>query len=364
MRIPLSRPAVTKEMVDAMDAAINNERMVMGESVFKFEEEFARFIGTDHAVSVASGTAALQLALIAAGVKGKEMLTTPFSFIATANVAVQAEATPRFADIREQDYNLDPALAKKAIGPRTKAILPVHLFGHPAEMDAFKEMAQKKGIMLIEDAAQAHGAVYRGQRIGAIGEMGCFSFYPTKNMTVGGDGGMVTTNDEAMAKAVAKLRDCGRVSRYLHDVVGFTSRLNTVNAAFGRMQLRKLPEWNERRREIARRYSSKLKGLEGLGLPPAPSKEIEPVFHLFVIRSGRRDQLLKHLNDSGVEAAVHYPVPIHLQPVYAEMHSPPAGSFPVAERLADQVISLPIFPAMRDEEVGFVCEAVRAFHER
>ena len=363
-RVPFSRPVVTKEMVDAMATAISSERMVMGESVFKFEDEFAQFIGTDHAVSVASGTAALHLSLIAVQVCGMEVLTTPFSFIATANVVVQASGTPKFADINETDYNLDPAKARKAVGERTRAIMPVHLFGQPADLDPLMETAGGVGAVLVEDAAQAHGAKYKGKNVGSIGDIGCFSFYPTKNMTVGGDGGMVTTNDEKLAKNIAKLRDCGRVSRYLHDVVGFTSRLNTVNAAFGRVQLKMLAEWNERRRAIAKIYSTQLLDLNRVALPPAPSKEVVPVFHVYVISCGEREALMKHLNEKGVEALVHYPVPIHRQPIYQQMYGAEEGSFPIAERMANRVVSLPIFPSMKDEEVMYVCEAIRSYYER
>jgi len=358
----MARPVVTEEMVEAMAAAIRNERMVMGESTHKFEEEFARFIGTKYAISLGSGTAALQLAMIAAGVHGKEVLTTPFSFIATANAAVEAGAVPKFADARDSDYNLDPVEAKKAVGPNTAALLPVHLYGYPADLDPMVEICRKKGIVLIEDACQAHGSAYKGKRIGSIGDVGCFSFYPTKNMTVGGDGGMVTTDDEKLAKEIAKLRDCGRVSRYVHDVIGFTSRLNTANAAFGRVQLRHLDEWNERRRAIAKLYAKELQGLRQAKLPPQGGKDIAPVFHLFVLKVERRDELVEFLGTKGIESAIHYPVPIHLQPVYRQMYGYEEGSFPVSEDLSSSMISLPMFPEMREDEVKFVCEAVREFY--
>ena len=342
--------------------ALRNERLVMGESVFKFEEEFARFIGTDHAVSVASGTAALQLALIASQVRGKEVVTTPLSFIATANAAVEAGATPKFADARERDYNLDPVKLKMAISPHVAAVMPVHLYGHPCDLDPMKEMCEKKELRLIEDACQAHGALYKGKKVGSIGDFGCFSFYPTKNMTVGGDGGMITTNSEQLAKEVAKLRDCGRVSRYLHDVVGFTSRLNTANAALGRIQLRHLPEWNERRRGISKIYAKELKDLEEVVLPPMGDKDITPVFHLFVLRARRRDELVTYLTKKEIESLVHYPVPIHLQPVYQQMYGYKEGSFPVSEALSKSLISLPIFPTLKDEEVKYVCDSIHQFY--
>ncbi|MCJ7517662.1 MAG: DegT/DnrJ/EryC1/StrS family aminotransferase [Methanomassiliicoccales archaeon] len=349
-------------MVEAVSDALRNERMVLGESVFKFESAFARYIGTKHAVSLSSGTAALALSLIALDVRNKEVLTTPLSFIATANAVVQAGGVPTFSDVSETDYNIDPAKVRKRLTAKTKAILPVHLFGHPADMDGLMDIARSKGLKMIEDAAQAHGATYRKAKVGSIGDVGCFSFYSTKNMTVGGDGGMVTTDDEETANRIAKLRDCGRTSRYVHDVIGFTARLNTANAAFGLVQLRYLEEWNERRRLIAALYSKILKGVGSIALPPRGSKDVKPVFHLFVIKCERRDELAKHLSDRGVECGVHYPVPIHLQPVYREKYKFAPGSFPISESLSSRLLSLPIFPALRDAEVKYVCEQIIDFY--
>jgi dTDP-4-amino-4,6-dideoxygalactose transaminase len=353
---------MTEEMVEAAAAALRNERLVMGESVKRFEEEFARYIGTEHAISCSSGTNALQLALIAARVCGREVLTTPFTFIASANSVIQAGATPRFSDASEADYNLDPVKLVKAIGPEAAGVLPVHLYGHPTDMDPLVDICRKRRMVLVEDACQAHGAVYKGRRIGGIGDMACFSFYPTKNMTVGGDGGMVTTNDDKLAKEIAKLRDCGRVSRYVHDVIGYTSRLNSCNAAVGRVQLRNLDKYNERRRELAKLYSKELKGLESVRLPPLGDKQVTPVFHLYVIRCQRRDDLAKFLEDRGIEVGVHYPVPVHLQPIYQEMYHYKGGEFPVSEALSRELMSLPIFPSLREEEVKEVCDAIKRFY--
>jgi perosamine synthetase len=361
-KIPMARPVVTDEMVKAVTTALREERMTMGESVFKFEEEFARFVGTDHAVSIASGTAALQLALIAARVKDREVITSPLSFIATANAAVQAGATPKFADVRKRDYDLDPKKVIGALTAKSAAVMPVHLYGYPADMDALSEIAGPRRMVVIEDAAQAHGATYKGRKIGSIGDMACFSFYPTKNMTVAGDGGMVTTNSALLAKEVAKLRDCGRVSRYVHDVIGFTYRLNTMNAAFGRVQLKHLEEWNERRRAIARLYAKQLDGLGNVILPPLGNKDIVPVFHLFVLRAHRRDELVKFLGEKGIECAVHYPVPIHLQPVYREMYGYREGAFPISEALCEELISIPMFPGLKDAEVKTVSAAIHEFY--
>jgi dTDP-4-amino-4,6-dideoxygalactose transaminase len=354
-KIPTSRPTVTEEMIEAMSDALRNERMVLGESVFKFEDEFARFVGTDHAISVSSGTDALILSLLALNVRGKEVVTTPLSFIATANAIVHAGATPVFADSSPQDYNLDPQEIR--VGKETAAVMPVHLFGYPSLMDEIREAVGEK-VKIIEDACQAHGATYKGKKVGSIGDVGCFSFYPTKNMTVGGDGGMVTTNDKRLADDIRKLRDCGRTSRYIHDVFGFTSRLNTANAAVGRVQLRHLNDWNERRRRIARRYAEKLKDVEEVRLPPMGGREITPVFHLFVVQTDDRDELAKHLLANGIETGVHYPVPIHLQPVYRDAFGFSQGSYPESERQSGRLLSLPIFPAMNDEDVDRVCDCI------
>jgi len=354
-KIPVSRPTVTDEMVEAMASAVRNERMALGESVFKFEEEFARYTGTEHAISVSSGTDALILALMAMNVRGKEVITTPMSFIATANAVVHAGATPIFADSSAKDFDLDPAEVRTT--RNTAAVLPVHLFGYPARMDELREAAGD-GVKLIEDACQAHGAMYKGKKAGSIGDAGCFSFYATKNMTVGGDGGMITTNDKRLADDLRKLRDCGRTSRYIHDVFGFTARLNTANAAFGRVQLRHLDEWNERRRSIARRYAEKLRDVEEIVLPPMGTKDVVPVFHLFVIQAPDRDALAKDMQAQNIETLVHYPVPIHLQPVYKDAFGFSEGSYPESERLASRVLSLPIFPTLTDEEIDRVCQVV------
>lgn len=359
--IPQARPEMDQEMIEAASSALRNERLVMGESVFKFEEAFARYTGVKRAVSISSGTDALILALLAIDCRGKEVITTPFSFIATANTIVHAHGKPIFCDVRKDDYNLDASLLPRAVSKKTRAIMPVHLFGHPCDMAEINDLAAERGLMVVEDACQAHGAEYKGRKAGALGDVGCFSFYPTKNMTVGGDGGMVTTDDEDLANLVAKLRDCGRTSRYSHDVMGFTSRLNTSNAAIGLVQLRRLDGWNERRRTIAKRYHSKLKDIAGIELPPKPGSDKVPVYHCFAILAERRDDLAKYMADKGIATAVHYPIPIHLQPAYAGKILEKEGDIPVSERLATGILSIPIYPSMTDEQVDRVCEAIESF---
>src|SRR6266540_237334 len=333
-RIPLASPIIDAEMRKAAALAALDEKLVMGESVIKFEEEFAKYSGTRYAVSTNSGTAALSVTLQALGIShGSEVITTPFSFIATANAVLHAGAEPVFADVEDSGINLSSLKAREKISPKTRAILPVHLYGHLAAMDEFLEISRETGVKIVEDACQAHGAQSMGKRVGSIGEAGCFSFYPAKNMTVGGDGGMITTNSEELAEAAMSIRDCGRNkgSKYYMGRIGYTSRLNTVNAAIGRVQLKRLDGWNEARRRIASRYRKELEGVEGLGLPPSDRNGDRSVYHLFVIRTKMRDKVKDHLEKNGIETGVHYPVPIHIQVPYKESYGYSEGTFPLSE---------------------------------
>jgi len=360
MRIPLANPVFDKEMGDAALFALQNEKFVMGESVFKFEEEFARFCGVKRAVSTSSGTSALQLSLQALGVKpNDEVLTTPLSFIATANSAYNTGATPIFADIDSKTYDLSPPRAKEQLSNKVKAVLPVHLYGYPADMDSISEVAENR--LVVEDCCQAHGAKYKGKSVGSLGAVGCFSFYSAKNMTVGGDGGMAVTNDEELANKIAKLRDCGRVSHYEHDVIGLTARLNTVNAAIGRVQLRRLEGWNEKRRSIAREYNRLLRDIPELGLPPAETGDILPVYHLYVVRTHHRDKLKMFLESNGIQCGIHYPIPIHLQPIYRGLYGYKEDDFPESETAAKQVLSLPMHPTLENHNVLEVSEKIHDF---
>lgn len=361
MKIPLCKPEVSDKMIEAASDAMRNERMVLGESVFKFEEEFADYIGTDFAVSVSSGTAALTLSMIALGGAGKEVVTTPLSFIATANSIIHAGGSPSFVDVTEDEKTLDLTRVEESV-EEEQFLMPVHLFGHPCDMGRLMDLVSSKELVLIEDAAQAHGAEFDGQKVGSFGDTGCFSFYSTKNMTVGGDGGMVTTDNEELAEDIRKLRNCGRVSHYIHDVFGYTARLNTANAAFGRMQLKYLDEWNERRRNIASLYSDRLKHLEEVILPPPPSENKTPVFHLYAIRCERRDELCEYLEGRGIECGIHYPVPIHLQPVYRDEYNYQEGDYPTAEFLSKELLSIPIFPSLKSSEINYICEGIEDFY--
>jgi perosamine synthetase len=361
-RIHLASPIIDAEMKAAALSALENEMMVMGESVIKFEEEFAKYCGTRYAVSTASGTAALSIALQAMNIgQGNEVITTPFSFIATANSIIHAGADPVFADVEDSDVNLSVSKARARIGNKTRALMPVHLYGHPSRIDEFYDLASEKGLRLIEDACQAHGAEVNGRRVGSIGDAGCFSFYPAKNMTVGGDGGMITTNNEELADAARSIRDCGRDknSKYYHGRIGFTSRLNTVNAAIGRIQLKRLDGWNQARRKISERYRRELENVRDIILPPAEGSLERAVYHLFVIRTKLRERVKKRLSDNGIETGIHYPRPIHLQVPYRQKYGYSEGAFPLSESLSNEVLSLPIFPTLTEGEVVRICDSLK-----
>jgi perosamine synthetase len=363
MRIPLAKPAFDKEMEEAAVNALRNEKFVSGESVQKFEEEFARYCEVDYAVSTNSGTDALHIALIAAGiVRGESVVTSPASFVASSNVIIHAGGIPVFSDINLDTYTLDPGLLRKALDSGTKAVIPVHLFGYPADMDSINEIAEKRNLIVVEDACQAHGALFNGRRAGSLGDVGCFSFYPSKNMTVGGDGGMITTDNKKIAVKAVKLRDCGRKSQYVHDMVGYTARLNTVNAAIGRIQLRHLDEWNEKRRHVAEAYCRLLSDIEAVKLPPnGESGEAVPVFHCFVIRTKHRDDLKAWLESNGIASGIHYVLPIHLQPIYRSLFGYKKGTYPKSEDLCRTCLSLPMYPDLSSSELSFISDNIHSF---
>lgn len=365
MRLPLIKPIMNQEMIQAAIDALKNERYVLGESVYKFEEEFAKYCGAKYAISTSSGTDALYLSLIALGVGEQDhVITTPFSFIATSNAILLVRATPIFADVDAKTCNIDPSQIRRRITRRTKAIIPVHLYGYPSDMERIMEIAEAHKVIVVEDACQAHGAEYRGSKVGAIGDVGCFSFYPSKNMTVCGDGGMVVTNNEETAEMVAKLRNCGRKTKYVHDVVGYTARLNTLNAAIGRIQLKKLDEWNEKRRRNAVLYDKLLSDMDEVVLPPAGNSYVKPVYHLYVIRVKGRDKLKKWLEDNGIQCGVHYPLPIHLQPIYKELFKCKDGEYPISELVSQTCLSIPMYPNLTSNEIRYISEKIHEFYDK
>ena len=368
-KIDLIVPILTEEMEKEALRVLREEFFLRGESVRKFEEEFAKYIGVKYAIAVNSGTSALHLSLLSLGIgKGDVVITTPFTFIATANVIIYVNAKPLFVDISSDTFTIDPSQLEKAIinqGDKVKAIIPVHLYGYPCEMDEIGEIAQKYDIYIIEDACQAHGAIYKGRKVGSLGDAAAFSFYPSKNMTVAGDGGMVTTNDNKIAEIVSQLRDVGRARENpnKHEFIGYTARMNTINAAIGRIQLKYLKEWNEKRRKIAREYNKKLKGVGDLILPPEGDDEIKPAWHLYVVRTRYRDKLMKFLSNKGIQCGIHYPIPVHLQPPYRKMGFK-EGMFPNAERCAKEILSLPMHPKLTTEEINYIVDCIKEFYEK
>ena len=360
--IPLAMPVFDEEMEAAALNALRHERYVLGEEVFKFEEDFARYIGSKYAISTSSGTNALQIALLALGIgNGDEVATSAFSFVASANAVLHAGVVPVFADIDAADFNVDPEKLRLKVSKKTKVLLPVHLYGLPCRMREIVEIAHEHDLRVVEDACQAHGAEYAGKKAGAIGDVGCFSFYPSKNMTVCGDGGMITTNDEGVAELASKLRDCGRKSQYEHDVVGYTSRLNTVNAAIGRVQLKRLDEWNKKRVQITSLYDKLFSDVAELAVPPRGDLEVKPVYHLYVVRAERRDELREWLQRNGVGCGVHYPLPVPLQPVYKQMCGYREGEYPASEDASRSCLSLPVHPFLVQDDVRFVSDKIHEF---
>ena len=348
--------ALKPEIDTAIARVIANTSFIMGPEVRSFEEAFAAFCGSRFAVGVSSGTAAIELTLRALGIgPGDEVITTPFTFIATAEAISAVGATPVFADIDPLTYTLSPDAAAAAITSRTRALLPVHLYGQPADMPALAALAQQHGLALIEDAAQAHGAEIGGRRVGSLGYPACFSFYPGKNLGAYGDAGAVTTDDPALAERLRKLRDHGRASKYVHDEVGYGHRLDALQAAILAVKLPHLAAANAARRRLASRYDELLCDSE-LVLPAAPPATT-PVYHLYVVRTPRRDEVLAALHAAGIEAGVHYPLPLHLQPAYRSLGYA-AGAFPVAERSAAEVLSLPLFPEMSEAQQDRVVEVL------
>lgn len=365
MKIPLvdlyaQYQAIKPEIDAAIERVIQNSSYILGPEVKTFEKNFAALSGTKEAVGTDSGTAALHLALLLLDVgPGDEVITTTHTFIATAEVVSLTGARPVLVDIDPRTYNLDPEKVEAAITPRTKVLLPVHLYGQPAEMDPLLDIARRHKLRVIEDAAQAHGSTYRGKPAGSMGDVGCFSFYPGKNLGAYGDGGMLVTNDTELAERARMLRNHGRRDKYEHQIVGYGYRLDALQAAILDVKLKHLPQWNERRRAHAAYYTKLLSGLDLV--TPFEPEHLCGVYHLYVVAAPKRDALLEHLKTRGVQAGIHYPIPLHLQPVYQNLGYR-RGDFPEAERAADQILSLPMYPELTNEQIEYVVEAIKGFY--
>jgi dTDP-4-amino-4,6-dideoxygalactose transaminase len=337
---------------------LESAQFILGDEVAAFEREFAAYCEAAEAIGVNSGTSALHLALLAAGVgPGDEVITVPFTFVATVSAIVYTGATPVFVDVEPDCYTMDPSQIEAAITPRTKAIVPVHLYGQPADMDPILDIARRRGLAVVEDAAQAHGADYKGRRCGSMGHIGCFSFYPGKNLGAYGEGGAVVTSDPAIARRIRLLRSWGEERRYEHSVKGFNYRMDGIQGAILRVKLRHLDRWTELRRSRAAGYRRVLSDLP-VGLP-AERDGIRHVYHVFAVRVAQRDAWRARLTELGIGVGVHYPIPVHLQPAHRDLGYAP-GSFPVSEAIASEVLSLPIYPELTDEQIDLVAGAFRA----
>lgn len=353
--------ALEEDLVASFRRAIRTANFVGGPEVAAFEGEFAAFVGSPGAVAVNSGTDALRFAYQALGVRpGDEVITVPNTFIATTEALTQAGATIRFVDVNAETLTMDPGAAAAAIGPRTVGIVPVHLYGQPADMDPLLELARRHGLWVVEDAAQAHGAAYRGRAVGTLGTLGAFSFYPGKNLGACGEGGAVVGGELGHLETIRRLREHGQSRKYYHETEGYNGRMHAIQAAFLRVKLPHLGEWNEERRRAAARYREALAAVPE-ACPIVEAAYATHVYHLFVIRAERRDALQAHLATCRIGTGLHYPLPLHLQRAYRHLglgH----GAFPVSEAAADQVLSLPMFPGLTDTQIEIVADAIRAFY--
>jgi dTDP-4-amino-4,6-dideoxygalactose transaminase len=365
MKVPLLNLKITdsrlREETDAaLKRILDTAAYIGGDEVRLFAEEFAAYCGGGFCVPVANGTDALILALKALGVgPGDEVITVPFTFIASAEAITAVGASVKFVDVHPKTYTMDPALLEKAIGPKTKSIIPVHLFGHPCDMDPIRAIAQKHKLSIVEDAAQAHGAAYKGKRAGLLGDIACFSFYPTKNLGGFGDGGAVVCHSKELADKVTQIANHGRASQYFHDIEGLNSRLDGVQAAFLRLQLKRLEAGNERRRAIAARYAKVLNGHKFIRAPFV-DPSVTPVYHLYCVESDHREKLMELLKKEEIGNGVYYPLPLHLQPAYQRLNLK-KGSFPVSERASEKILALPMHPTLTDEQIDHVCQVIQGF---
>jgi dTDP-4-amino-4,6-dideoxygalactose transaminase len=351
---------IQPEIQQAINRVLENSDFIMGQAVGDFEAQFAAFCGAKHTIGVASGTAAILLVMHALGIgPGDEVITVGHTFIATVEPIVSLGAKPVLVDVDPDYFTLDPARLEAAITPHTRAIMPVHLYGQCADMGEIMRIAEKHHLPVIEDAAQAHGASFRGHQAGTLGKAACFSFYPGKNLGAYGDAGAITTNDDELAARVRRLRNHGRKDKYEHIESGYGERLDTLQAAILQVKLAQLASWNSKRRDLADCYTEMLENIPGLQTPSVRPGS-EHVFHLYVVRHSQRDALIDHLKQHKIQSGVHYPIPLHLQPAFKQLGYA-EGAFPITEQLAKTIISLPIFPEMTEGELMRVCDAIRSF---
>jgi dTDP-4-amino-4,6-dideoxygalactose transaminase len=348
--------SIKPEVDAAIARVLESSEFVLGAEVAGFENEFAAYCGATHCVALNSGTSALHLALLAAGVgQGDEVLTVPFTFVASVAAILYAKARPVLVDIDPRSFTMDPAALEAAVTPRTKAILPIHLYGQPADMDPILEVAQRHNLVVIEDAAQAHGAQYKGRPVGSIGNIGCFSFYPTKNLGAYGEGGAVTTNNAEYARTIRMLRDWGQDRKYHHLLRGFNYRMEGLQGAILRVKLRHLKQWTEARRIAANKYNRSL--VDSVVQIPAEMPWAKHAYHIYTVRTEDRSDLQAALSAQRIQTAVHYALPVHLQPAYADLGFS-RGAFPESEKAAEEVLSLPLYPEITDHQIEVVSQAL------
>jgi dTDP-4-amino-4,6-dideoxygalactose transaminase len=357
---------IRNEINVAVKRVINRGDFILGQDLELFEKDFAKFCQTKYAVGVSSGTAALFLALKSLGVGSTDEVIVPtFTYIASALAVSYTQAKPVLVDIEEDTYNIDVDKIERAITPRTKAVIAVHLYGQPANMEEVLKIAKQFNLKVIEDAAQAHGArlkIGNNWRLaGSLSDVGCFSFYPSKNLGALGDGGMLTTNHQDIYQKLLSLRDYGRVSKYEHVIIGYNSRLDTLQAAILRAKLQRLNQWNKMRRQAAKTYNQNLKGIPGL-ITPYCNPDVEHIYHVYALRTKQRDRLVNALKDNDIGAIIHYPIPVHLQKAYADLGYR-RGDFPVSERVCQEILSLPMYPHIKENQIRFVCSAIRKILE-
>lgn len=360
-KINLVEMYLSDDIKEAANSVLDSKQFIKGEQNKKLGEEFSKYVNADYGTTVSSGTAALFLALKSIGLKKTdEVITVSHSFIATATTIIHNHGSLKFTDIEEDSYCMNVNQVKELINENTKAIVPVHLYGHPVDMNALMKIAKENNLFVIEDACQAHGAEYKGKKVGSIGDIGCFSFFPSKNMTVCGDGGIAVTNNAEFAEKISMLRDQGRKDKYSHEMIGYNFRLSEMAAAIGRVELTHLTEWTEKRRENAKLYNDLLKDLPDI-ITPIEKEDVKHVYHMYVIRSKERAELAKFLNDKGIGTGIHYPIPIHKQPCFKQYNE---TSLETTEKIVKEILSLPMSPLLKKEEIERVCDSIKEFYKR
>lgn len=353
---------VDDEIKQSVLDVLESGHYIKGENNNYFEKEFADFCETRYAITTSSGTAAIFLSLYALGIsKGDEVIVPSHTFIATVNPVLHLGAKPIFVDIDRETYTMNPEEVEQKVSSMTKAIIPVHLYGHPTDMAAIMDIAGDHDLRVIEDACQAHGAIYNGKKVGSIGDIGCFSFFPSKNMTVAGDGGMVTTNDDDLAERIGMLRDQGRREKYTHELLGFNFRLSEIHAAVARQQLKHLPKWIEQRREIANYYNELLEEIDQI-ITPTEMEWAKHAYHLYVIRTKHRNMLKKYLEKQGISTGIHYPLPVHRQPCISE-HIDPIVDLIETDKVVEEVLSIPMHPQLKKNEIKYITRKIKNFFE-